>query len=89
MVYNDPDCTEPLMRDMIGLLGYDCRVEMFKTLIHFRDLASAFPNKVIAQFFRADWISECLRTARVKHAYSPSTKDVARWARDQIRIQVS
>ena len=27
MVYNDPDCTEPLMRDMMGLLGYDYTVK--------------------------------------------------------------
>jgi importin subunit beta-1 len=53
------------------------------------DLAGAFPNKVVAQFFQQEWIGECLKQGRSNPDFQPQTKEVARWAREQIKLQLS
>ncbi|OLL24259.1 Importin subunit beta-1 [Neolecta irregularis DAH-3] len=70
MINSEPEKTETLIRGVVGLLG---------------DLAEAFPDKKLRQLFLSDWINECLRVGRQKNGLSQQTKEVARWAREQIK----
>jgi len=73
MINSEPEKTETLIRGVIGLLG---------------DLAEAFPDKKLRQLFLSDWINECLKVGRQKNGLSQQTKEVARWAREQIKRAV-
>jgi importin subunit beta-1 len=53
----------------------------------FSDLADAFPNGDIAQYFRADWIMSMIREVRSNREYSGRTIDTARWARELVKRQ--
>ncbi|KAG0135305.1 armadillo-type protein [Tuber indicum] len=68
----DPNKTENLMRSAMGVLG---------------DLADAFPNGEIAQYFRADWINAMIKETRLNREYAPRTTETARWTREQVKRQ--
>lgn len=72
VVNADPNKTEGLMRAAMGVLG---------------DLAEAFPNGDIAQYFRADWITTMIREVRSSRDYSIRTIETARWARELVKRQ--
>lgn len=72
VVNADVNKSEGLMRAAMGVLG---------------DLAEAFPNGEIAQYFRADWITSMIREVRGNREYSGRTIDTARWARELVKRQ--
>lgn len=51
------------------------------------DLAEAFPNGEISELFRADWIMGMIKEAR--SSYPGRTAETARWAREQVKRQIS
>ncbi|KAG0004545.1 karyopherin beta [Entomortierella chlamydospora] len=69
-VYNDPERTDTLLRNMIGLIG---------------DLAESFPNGAIKMFLQAEWIGQCLKEGRSSRQNSVTTKEVARWAKEMVK----
>ncbi|PUU83694.1 armadillo-type protein [Tuber borchii] len=68
----DPNKTENLMRSAMGVFG---------------DLADAFPNGEIAQYYKADWINAMIKETRINREYSPRTTETARWTREQVKRQ--
>ncbi|KAI5851154.1 armadillo-type protein [Morchella snyderi] len=68
----DINKTEGLMRSGMGVLG---------------DLADAFPDGEIAQFFRADWIGAMIKEVRQSRDFSSRTLETARWTREQVKRQ--
>lgn len=53
------------------------------------DLADAFPNGEYAQLYRAEWITSMIRETRTNRDFQPRTIDTARWAREQVKHQIS
>ncbi|KAH8699047.1 importin beta-1 subunit [Talaromyces proteolyticus] len=66
--------SEGLMRSSMGVLG---------------DLADSFPNGEFAAFFRNDWVTSFVREVRTSPHYGSRTLDTARWAREQVKRQIS
>jgi importin subunit beta-1 len=54
-----------------------------------RDVAEAFPNRELREFFQQDWIVECLRQASKRSIYRTQTRETARWAREMVKAQLS
>ncbi|SCU90613.1 LANO_0D09362g1_1 [Lachancea nothofagi CBS 11611] len=52
------------------------------------DVAAMFPDGRIKQFYSQDWVTEFIKKTRSNPAFSQSTKDTARWAREQQKFQV-
>ncbi|KAF9209269.1 karyopherin beta [Haplosporangium sp. Z 27] len=69
-VYNDPERTDTLLRNMIGLIG---------------DLAESFPGGEIKVPLQAEWIGQCLKEGRSSRQNSVTTKEVARWAKEMVK----
>lgn len=53
------------------------------------DIAAMFPDGSIKQFYAQEWITEFVKRTRGNLAFSQSTKDTARWAREQQKHQLS
>ncbi|KAF3926976.1 Transportin-2 [Dactylellina cionopaga] len=73
-IARDPNRTEALLRSAMGVLG---------------DLADAFPNGEFAQLFRSEWVMPMIKDIRANREFSSRTQDTARWAKEQVRRQVS
>lgn len=73
-IYEDPHRGEGLSRSSLGVIG---------------DLADAFPNGEFAEYFRADWITQFIREVRSERQLSERTINTARWAREQVKRQIS
>lgn len=65
---------ESTARYTVGLLG---------------DLAALYPDGTLQQFFRLDKISDFIKKTRSNPSFSQTTKDTARWAREQEKRQLS
>lgn len=52
------------------------------------DLADAFQNGEIRDYFRHDFLTVMARETRANTDFSGRTRDTARWAREQIKRQV-
>ena len=52
-----------------------------------RDIADAFPNGEYSGYFRGDWVLSFIKDVRNNGAFSPRTKDTARWAKEQVKRQ--
>jgi importin subunit beta-1 len=57
-------------------------------LMYDSDLAEAFPNGEIQQYFRHDFLTVMTRETRANQEFSNRTRETARWAREQIKRQV-
>lgn len=53
------------------------------------DLADAFPNGEFASFFRQEWVTALVRETRMNREYGTRTVETARWAREQVKRQVT
>lgn len=53
------------------------------------DLAESFPNGEFANFFRNDWVTSLVRETRSSREFGSRTIDTARWAREQVKRQIS
>jgi len=51
------------------------------------DIADAFPNGEIREYFRHDFLTTLTRETRANQDFSDRTRDTARWAREQIKRQ--
>ncbi|CAB11082.1 Importin subunit beta-1 [Schizosaccharomyces pombe] len=71
MITADPECSESLTRAALGLLG---------------DLAESFPKGELKSYFAADWVAALLNSGKTKIS-SQQTKDLARWATEQVKRQ--
>jgi importin subunit beta-1 len=59
-------------------------------LISFKsDLADAFPNGELANYFRNDWVTALVRETRTTRQYSERTIETARWTREQVKRQIN
>ncbi|CAR25358.1 karyopherin beta [Lachancea thermotolerans CBS 6340] len=52
------------------------------------DVAAMFPDGRIKQFYAQDWVTEFIKKTRSNPSFSQSTKDTARWAREQQKYQL-
>jgi len=52
------------------------------------DLADAFQNGEIREYFRHDFLTVMARETRANQDFSGRTRDTARWAREQIKRQI-
>ncbi|EPY52762.1 karyopherin Kap95 [Schizosaccharomyces cryophilus OY26] len=71
MITKDRERTESLTRAALGLLG---------------DLAESFSGGQLKEYFAADWITELLNSGKTKFC-TQQTKDIARWATEQVKRQ--
>lgn len=55
----------------------------------FGDLAMMFPDGRLKNVFLQDWVAEFIRKTRANAAFQQSTKDTARWAREQQKKQLN
>ncbi|CCH62081.1 hypothetical protein TBLA_0G01350 [Henningerozyma blattae CBS 6284] len=76
MVAEDPQLygEDSTSRSAVGLIG---------------DLATMYPDGSIKQFYQQNWVSEFMKKTRTNPIFSQSTKDTARWAREQQRAQLA
>jgi importin subunit beta-1 len=74
IIYQDPNRSEALLRTCMGVLG---------------DMSDAFPAGDYAQFFSEDWVLAMVKEVRSTREYEPRTLDTARWAREQVKRQIS
>ncbi|KAH0555962.1 hypothetical protein GP486_006095 [Trichoglossum hirsutum] len=74
IISHDQNRSEALLRSAMGVIG---------------DLADAFPNGEYAQLYRAEWITSMIRETRTNRDFQPRTVDTARWAREQVKHQIS
>ncbi|KAF0503152.1 ARM repeat-containing protein [Gigaspora margarita] len=70
MTWNDQEKTEIIIRSMIGLIG---------------DLAEAFPNGQIKQWFQYDCVTQVLREGRSNRNLPAGTREVTRWAKEMVK----
>ena len=75
LVYANPLLinNDSVYRTAVGLLG---------------DIAQIFSNAQL-EYYRQDWITEFLKKAKGNNMYSQSTRDTAKWARDQQKIMLA
>lgn len=74
MIAQDQNRSESLMRSTMGVIG---------------DLADAFPNGELADGFRHDWLAAMIKETKTNRDYQPRTVETARWAREQVKRQLS
>ncbi|KAL3231124.1 Importin subunit beta-1 [Nakaseomyces bracarensis] len=53
------------------------------------DIAAMYPDGSIKQFYTQEWVTEFIKRTRKNQIFSQSTKDTARWAREQQKHQLS
>lgn len=58
-------------------------------LIDASDLVDSFPNGEYANFFRHDWVTSLVRDTRTSREFGPRTVETARWAREQVKRQIT
>ncbi|KAK3489205.1 ARM repeat-containing protein [Neurospora hispaniola] len=73
-IAQDPNRSEALMRAAMGVIG---------------DLADAYPNGQLAEVFRQDWITAMIKETRSNREFQQRTIETARWAREQVKRQIS
>jgi importin subunit beta-1 len=69
-VYNDPERSDALLRNICGLLG---------------DLAESFPGGEIKPLLISEWVNQCLKEGRSSRQNSATTREVARWAKEMVK----
>ncbi|KAF5092955.1 hypothetical protein D0Z03_002617 [Geotrichum reessii] len=65
--------SDSTVRSIVGLLG---------------DIASMYAPGQLGELYSEPWITEFIRKARTDQSYSTVTRDTARWAREQQKLQV-
>lgn len=73
IIHQDTNRTESLLRSSCGVIG---------------DIADAFPNGEIREYFREDFLTLMARETRANQDFQQRTRDTARWAREQIKRQI-
>jgi importin subunit beta-1 len=75
VVHSDSEMikSEQVIRSVVGLIG---------------DLAVMYSKGEIAEFLVADWVTDTIRKAR-SSMFNPSTRETAKWAREQQKKQIT
>ncbi|KAL9616782.1 MAG: hypothetical protein Q9160_008379 [Pyrenula sp. 1 TL-2023] len=73
-IAQDQHRSEGLLRATLGIIG---------------DLAEMFPGGEISSYYQKQWVSEFIKEVRTNREFSPRTTDTARWAREQVKKQLS
>lgn len=73
IIQADNNRTENLLRSSCGVIG---------------DIADAFPNGDVREYFRHDFLTVMTRETRANQDFGGRTRETARWAREQIKRQV-
>ncbi|CAN6674382.1 importin subunit beta-1 [Trichomonascus vanleenenianus] len=73
MIQNDFEFMkrESIIRSVVGLIG---------------DIAQMYSSGTFATYYRESWVTDLIRRARDR-TFSSATKDTARWAREQQKLQ--
>lgn len=66
--------SDSTVRSVVGLLG---------------DIASMYAPGQLRELYQEEWITDIIKRARSDPAFAQITKDTARWAREQQKIQLS
>lgn len=66
--------SDSTVRSIVGLLG---------------DIASMYAPGQLRELYQEEWITELIKRARTDPSYALITKDTARWAREQQKLQLS
>ncbi|KAI4213809.1 MAG: hypothetical protein LQ351_003502 [Letrouitia transgressa] len=74
LVAQDPNRSEGLLRAAMGVIG---------------DLADTFTHGEYASLFRSEWITQLIKDVKSTQEFSSRTKDTARWAREQVKRQMT
>jgi len=53
------------------------------------DLADAFPNGEISQYYRAEWVMKLIKETKTNRDFSDPTIQTAKWAREQVKRQLT
>lgn len=74
-VYTDPQLSsnESVSRSAVGMIG---------------DLAQMYPDGRWKEFFAQNWVTDFIRRTRGNQHFSKLTRDTARWAREQQKLQL-
>jgi importin subunit beta-1 len=83
-LHSDPDKSEDTLKSMVGIIGYLSDGSSSNG----SDVAEAFPDGELREFFQQEWITECLKHARSRPGYRTSTKETAKWAREMVKAQL-
>ncbi|SPJ84201.1 probable KAP95 protein [Fusarium torulosum] len=70
----DTNRSESLMRASMGVIG---------------DLADAYPNRELVDAFRQEWLTAMIKETKTNREFQPRTIETARWAREQVKRQLS
>lgn len=74
LIANDENRTESLLRASMGVIG---------------DLAEAYPNGELIEGFSQPWLSAMIKETKSNREYQGRTIETARWAREQVKRQLS
>ena len=74
-IYTDPQLSsnESVSRSAVGMIG---------------DLAQMYPDGRWKEFFAQNWVTDFIRRTRGNQHFSKLTRDTARWAREQQKLQL-
>lgn len=83
----------PAIIEFLALMHYDARVTKSESTVRsvvglLGDIASMYPPGSLSEAYQAPWITETIKKARSDRSYGPSTKETAKWAREQQKRQV-
>lgn len=87
--------SESLMRACMGVIGYVlCNNDNLPETVYanvgiLSDLAITFPNGELIDAFRQDWLTSMIKETKTNRDFHYRTIDVARWAREQVKQQLS
>ncbi|KAK1758488.1 hypothetical protein QBC47DRAFT_142888 [Echria macrotheca] len=73
-IATDAHRSEALLRSSMGVIG---------------DLADAYPGGELVDAFRQDWLTALIKETRTNREFQARTIDTARWAREQVKRQIS
>ncbi|KAF4501027.1 KAP95 [Fusarium agapanthi] len=74
IIASDMNRSESLMRASMGVIG---------------DLADAYPDGQLVDAFRQDWLTVMIKETKTNREFQPRTIETARWAREQVKRQLS
>ena len=75
-----------IIADDVQLFGVDSTARAAVGLLG--DISAIYPDGSIKQFYTQDWLTEFIKRTRSNPNFSESTKNNARWAREQQKRQL-
>ncbi|KAI9711200.1 MAG: karyopherin beta [Bogoriella megaspora] len=91
---NKPELLSPYIESIFGLLhaiaaeGNRSENVLRSSMGVIGDVADTFPAGEYSNYFRQDWLTAFARDVRSNKELSDRTRETARWAREQIKVQI-